>query len=176
MRTPSWGRGGLSTPSDLWPVAACRPQLTSLQAGGYVGRHVWVCSHCRPSRSHEQAGVPLPAASHSSWPFSHSLPVFPKFPGASETHSEAQTILWRGGPASPGGAPCQGHWHLLASRTGRGAGLSEQIAFIFGSLPSPSGSLPVYSCILPERGDKLAILAKERKDSVPSSLSPRQWR
>lgn len=46
----------------------------------------------------------------------------------------------------------------LASRKGRVAGLSEQVELVFGSLPSLSSPSPVYSCLLPERSDKLTIL------------------
>lgn len=159
MRTPSRGGEGLSTLSDLWPVVSCRPHGAApadFSAGRWlVGRHVWVPASAGAATAMSKQAFHCCLTGGLILAFSHPLPVLPESPGASESHREAQTILWRGGSASPSGGPCQGHWQgHLASRTERGAGLSEQAAFIFGSLPSPSGSPLAYHFLLPERGDK----------------------
>ena len=104
-----------------------------------MGRTHWV-----HSRSREQTGLHCcsPRQAASSCPSSHPPSAFPRFPGASETHGDAQDKLWKGRSALPGGAHIR-VTSRLREMEGRHSWQSSRVSLV-----------PFPFFLAPERGDK----------------------
>lgn len=116
-----------------------------------MGRTHWV-----HSRSREQAGLHCcsPRQAASSCPSSHPPSAFPRFPGASETHGDAQDKPWKGRSALPGGA----HIRVTAGFEKWKGGMAGRAAELVW--------FPSHSSWLQKEVTNEPSLVKERKGSA----------